>query len=76
LGTVTDTGDLDGNIISRGSILNINIEKIKETIEIFKGEFLQIPSMCSALRYNDKKLTSLQDKKKRKNRCFDAKKTL
>jgi tRNA pseudouridine55 synthase len=59
LGVVTDSGDLDGRIISRNSVLNINIEEIKRAIETFKGEILQIPPMYSALKCNGKKLYEL-----------------
>jgi tRNA U55 pseudouridine synthase TruB len=48
LGTVIDTGDFGGDIILRGHILNIDIEKIKEIIEVFKGELLQISSIYFA----------------------------
>jgi tRNA pseudouridine55 synthase len=59
LGMVTDSGDLDGNIISESSISNINIERIKKTVEIFENEILQIPPMYSALKHNGKKLCEL-----------------
>ncbi|GHT07194.1 hypothetical protein AGMMS5026_08900 [Endomicrobiia bacterium] len=59
LGMVTDSGDLDGKVISENSVLNINIEKIKKMVEMFEGETFQIPPMYSALKYNGKKLCEL-----------------
>ncbi len=59
LGVVTDSGDLDGSVISENSISNINIEKIRETVKMFEGEISQIPPMYSALKYNGKKLCEL-----------------
>ncbi|MCA6071374.1 MAG: tRNA pseudouridine(55) synthase TruB [Endomicrobium sp.] len=59
MGITTDTGDLDGNIISKSSILDVDIEKIAEAVETFRGEILQIPPMYSALKRNGKKLYEL-----------------
>lgn len=59
LGMVTDSGDLDGNIISKSSVSNVNIERIKKMVEMFEGEIFQIPPMYSALKYNGKKLYEL-----------------
>ncbi|MDR1928480.1 MAG: tRNA pseudouridine(55) synthase TruB [Endomicrobium sp.] len=59
IGVVTDSYDLYGNIISKNSIVNINIEKIKTIIKMFKGEIFQIPPMYSALKYKGKKLYEL-----------------
>ncbi|GHT08956.1 hypothetical protein AGMMS49532_05490 [Endomicrobiia bacterium] len=59
LGMVTNSGDLDGKVISENSVLNINIEKIKKMVEMFEGEIFQIPPMYSALKYNGKKLCEL-----------------
>jgi tRNA pseudouridine55 synthase len=39
LGMVTDSGDLDGNVISENSVLNINIEKIKKQLKCLKVKF-------------------------------------
>ncbi|MDR3275180.1 MAG: tRNA pseudouridine(55) synthase TruB [Endomicrobium sp.] len=59
LGTVTDSGDLDGNVISKMDIMNINIDKIKKAAKTFEGEISQIPPMHSALKYKGKKLYEL-----------------
>lgn len=59
LGTVTDSGDLDGNIIAQKELLNIDIGKIKETAQRFLGEIEQVPPMYSALKHKGKKLYEL-----------------
>ncbi|MDR1720877.1 MAG: tRNA pseudouridine(55) synthase TruB [Endomicrobium sp.] len=56
LGMITDSGDLDGNIVSRSNISNIDIKVIKALAKTFKGEVFQTPPMYSALKYNGKKL--------------------
>jgi tRNA pseudouridine55 synthase len=62
LGTVTDTGDLDGKIISHKDISGINIKQIKEATKRFIGEISQIPPMYSALKHKGKKLCELARK--------------
>lgn len=62
LGTVTDTGDTDGNIIEQKDSSHIEIEKLKEVILKFQGEITQIPPMFSALKYKGKKLYELARK--------------
>jgi tRNA pseudouridine55 synthase len=59
LGAVTDTGDLDGNIISQKSLSGINIKKIKEASQKFIGGISQVPPMYSALKHKGKKLYEL-----------------
>jgi tRNA pseudouridine55 synthase len=62
LGTVTNTGDLEGNIIYQKDfldILNISIKKIKDAAKNFTGELYQIPPMYSALKHKGKKLYEL-----------------
>jgi tRNA pseudouridine55 synthase len=54
-GTVTDSGDLDGKIISKKSTQGISIEKIKQAAGTFTGDILQVPPMYSALKYKGKK---------------------
>jgi len=56
LGTVTDSGDLDGNVISRNDVSNINVKLIKKMTETFKGEIFQIPPMYSSLKRNGRRL--------------------
>jgi len=60
LGTVTDSGDLDGNIVSKNGVSSdINIEMIKKATEVFKGEIFQVPPIYSALKYNGRKSCEL-----------------
>lgn len=56
LGVVTDSGDLDGKVISKNNIPNVDIRMIKRVAKIFKGEVFQIPPMYSALKCNGRKL--------------------
>jgi len=60
LGTVTDSGDLDGDIVSKNSVSSdINIEMIKKATEIFKDEIFQVPPVYSALKCNGRKSCEL-----------------
>ncbi|MDR1122904.1 MAG: tRNA pseudouridine(55) synthase TruB [Endomicrobium sp.] len=59
LGTVTNTGDLEGNIVYQKyflDILDIDIKKIKNAAKNFTGELYQVPPMYSALKHKGKKL--------------------
>ena len=62
LGTITDSGDLDGNIIEKKAVENIDIEKIKNILCKYKGEIEQIPPMYSALKHNGQALYKLARK--------------
>ncbi|GMO64929.1 MAG: hypothetical protein Nk1A_1820 [Endomicrobiia bacterium] len=55
LGVVTDTGDLDGKIVSKNNIPNLDIRMITKVAGMFKGEVFQIPPMYSALKRNGRK---------------------
>ncbi len=56
LGTVTDSGDTDGKILSQNPYEHITAEKVLEVLKSFSGEIEQIPPMFSALKYGGKKL--------------------
>ena len=58
LGQTTDTQDIGGKVLSRRPI-ETDIEKIKQTVFSFLGEYEQIPPMYSALKVNGKKLYEL-----------------
>ncbi len=58
LGIMTDTEDLTGKILEQREV-NFDEEFIKETIEQFKGEYMQIPPMYSAIKIDGKKLYEL-----------------
>jgi tRNA pseudouridine55 synthase len=62
LGTVTDTGDLDGNVVSKKDFSGITAGIIEETLARFRGEILQIPPMYSAISYKGQKLYKLARK--------------
>lgn len=62
LGIKTDTGDLEGNIISESDFSKITIEQIKAVCNSFIGEIEQEPPMYSALKVNGKKLYELARK--------------
>lgn len=62
LGIKTDTGDLEGKIVSTSDFSNITIDKIKEVCNSFLGEIEQEPPMYSALKVNGRKLYELARK--------------
>ncbi len=62
LGIKTDSGDLDGNIISQSDYSHITKEKIIDACRSFVGKISQIPPMYSALKVNGKKLYELARK--------------
>ena len=55
-GISTDTQDSEGKIIRQCDTGEIDIEKIKETLERFTGQQEQIPPMFSALKFKGKRL--------------------
>lgn len=59
LGVITDSGDADGKIIEQREVGNITEEKVKEILQKFCGNILQVPSMFSALKKNGKPLYEL-----------------
>ncbi len=61
LGTVTDSGDITGNVISKTETIP-TYEQVKEAVLNFKGEIKQTPPMFSALKVNGQKLVDLARK--------------
>jgi len=59
LGSQTDTGDADGQIIATQSIPNITDDLLAQVCQRFLGEQLQTPPMYSALKKDGKKLYEL-----------------
>ncbi len=57
-GTVTDTGDITGNIISTSDTLPTEME-VKKVGESFVGKLQQVPPMYSAIKVDGKKLYEL-----------------
>ncbi len=62
LGIKTDSGDLDGKIISQSDYSHITKEKIEAVCKNFIGKISQIPPMYSALKINGQKLYDLARK--------------
>lgn len=59
LGVMTDTGDLEGQIIETKSVPKLTLEQIENCLKKFVGELAQVPPMYSALKHNGKKLYEL-----------------
>ncbi len=59
LGTVTDTQDISGEVLSEMSVENLSDEMVREAVMSFVGDYLQVPPMYSALKINGKKLYEL-----------------
>lgn len=55
LGITTDTQDMSGNILSEREV-NVTEDEVKDCVESFLGDQMQIPPMYSALKVNGKKL--------------------
>ncbi|MFH1540963.1 MAG: tRNA pseudouridine(55) synthase TruB [Elusimicrobiota bacterium] len=56
LGVHTNTGDLDGKIIQKCNIPDLNRAKIEKVLRKFEGKIKQIPPIYSAIKYKGKKL--------------------
>lgn len=59
LGTVTDTQDTSGTVLETRDTGFLTEEAVREAIQSFTGDYLQIPPMYSALKVNGKKLYEL-----------------
>lgn len=59
LGSQTDTGDADGQIIATQSVPDITAADLAQVCSKFLGDQLQIPPMYSALKKDGKKLYEL-----------------
>ncbi len=55
LGQRTDTSDADGQIICERPVL-FSAAQLETMLACFRGQFLQVPSMYSALKYQGRKL--------------------
>ena len=62
LGLKTDSGDLDGKVISQSDYSHVTKDLIEQACESFIGKISQIPPMYSALKVNGKKLYELARK--------------
>lgn len=59
LGIKTETGDSDGDVVSRMPAKHLTEEQLRKAIELFKGDIEQVPSMYSALKHNGQPLYKL-----------------
>lgn len=59
LGVMTDTGDVEGKVISEKPVPELSLDEIQTCLQSFTGEIDQVPPMYSALKYNGKKLYEL-----------------
>lgn len=59
LGIRTATGDAEGEIIKQTATINVDLAQLKNVLQQFQGEILQIPSMYSALKHEGKPLYQL-----------------
>ncbi|MDC9729017.1 MAG: tRNA pseudouridine(55) synthase TruB [Methyloprofundus sp.] len=59
LGVMTETGDVDGNVLEVKEIPNITEAELTACLNSFVGEIEQVPPMYSALKHNGKKLYEL-----------------
>lgn len=59
LGVATETGDCDGDTVSKVDASNLTQNQIETAIEAFRGKIQQIPSMYSALKHNGQPLYKL-----------------
>ena len=62
LGVETDSGDIDGTVISRQDAGGITEENLRSVLQGFLGEQLQTPPMVSAVKVDGKKLYDLARK--------------
>ena len=58
LGVSTDTQDMTGTVLSEMPV-TVTEEEVREAVESFVGEQMQVPPMYSALKVNGKKLYEL-----------------
>ncbi len=61
LGITTDTGDREGQVQSQSSA-NVSEQQLAKALDLFRGEFEQIPPMYSALKRNGEPLYKLARK--------------
>ena len=64
LGAETDSGDLDGQIVSRADPSGVTERQLRETLAGFVGDQMQIPPMVSAVKIGGRKLCDLARKGK------------
>ncbi len=58
-GISTATGDVFGEVTSKCDASCLTLEKLEETLSLFRGDILQVPPMTSAVKMGGKKLYEL-----------------
>lgn len=59
LGTLTDTGDAEGEVVERREVPRLSEADIEGVLARFRGEIEQVPPMHSALKHQGRKLYEL-----------------
>lgn len=59
LGIVTDTQDLSGEVLEKHDTTAVTEQMLRDQIQAFQGEIMQVPPMYSALKVQGKKLYEL-----------------
>lgn len=59
LGIRTDTGDIEGNVVSERPVPDLNSVDIETILDRFRGRISQIPSMFSAIKHQGQPLYKL-----------------
>lgn len=50
----TDTGDLEGKVLAESPVRDLDLAELKETLQSFVGEGMQVPPMYSAISVGGK----------------------
>ena len=58
-GVTTDSADADGTVTGARDVSGLDLEKVNEAMESFRGTILQKPPMHSAIKVNGKRLYEL-----------------
>ena len=59
LGTRTDTGDADGEVVETAAVPAVDDAALDEALEDFRGDIEQVPPMYSALKHEGRRLYEL-----------------
>lgn len=59
LGVATDSGDADGKVLAERPVADVTRARLDATLDSFRGDFEQVPSMFSAVKHQGKPLYKL-----------------
>ena len=62
LGIATDTGDANGQVVSKQAVPKLEQDTLERAISVYRGELQQVPSMFSSLKRDGKPLYKLARK--------------